>query len=138
METSVGCCYHLHSSPNPILIGLAKARPNIKHIELITSVEMDGIRRSAHHPQLDEMKLLGGFKHLSTIEVVYRYLDEFSVLPEPRDGDRVMAEAVAILKKSHEKGAKCARIRVIEVGSSLDGEYTVWDDWVKNSELWED
>lgn len=59
--------------PTLFCIGLAKARPNIKHIQLITSVEMDGNRQIVHHPGLDEVKHLRGFRRLSTIEVAYRY-----------------------------------------------------------------
>jgi len=110
-------------------------RPNIKHVQLITSVEMDYM--TTNHPRLDEIKLLGEFKHLSTIEVVYRFTDESSV-GEPEDGDKVMAEAVAILKKSREKGAKYARIRVIEARSLPSGGYTIWADTVKVSEVWGD
>ena len=98
METSVDCSYHLSNSPNAVLIGLAKARPNIKHIELITSVEMVGNRRVVRHPRPDKIRLLGGLKYLSPIEVVYRYIDDFSVGPKPRYSDQVVAEAV--LKKS--------------------------------------
>lgn len=135
LETSVGYCYHLSNSPSAILVGLAKARPNIKHMQIITSVEMYGDQRIAHHPQPDEMQLLGGFKHLSTIEVVYRYIDAG---PRPGGGDQVMAEAVAVLKKSQEKGTKWARIRVIEAGSLVGGGHTMWADWVKDSEAWGD
>lgn len=46
-----------------------------------------------------------------------------------------MAEAVALLKKSQEQGTKRARIRVIEAGSLEYEGITVWEDWVKDSEV---
>jgi len=96
---------------------------------------MIGIERIAHHPQLDEIKLLGGFKHLSTIEVIYRFFGDPFMEPNLRDGDQIMAEVVAVLKKSQEQAAKYTRIRVNEAGH---GGHTIWADTVKVSEVWGD
>jgi len=138
VESFVNYGHHLSNSLNIILVGLAKVRPNIKHIQLITTVEMDWSHRIVLHPRLDEIKLLGGFKHLSTIEVVYRYINDSSVNPKPRGGDQVMAEAVAVLKKSQHKEAKYACVRVIEADSSgVGGQDVIRTDTTEVSEVWE-
>jgi hypothetical protein len=100
-------------------------------------MEMDWSRRIVHHPHFNEVKLLEGFKHLSTIDVVYRYIDNFSASLKSMDNDQVMAEAVGILKKSQRKWVKYARIRFIEADSVLKG-HTIRTDTVEVSEVWGD
>lgn len=105
----------------------------MKHIQPITSAEADrGRWRSIVHPNTDEVELLAGFNRLSTIEVVYRFVGSSFQL---RDADQIAAEAVAVLKQSRQKGAKYARLRVIQANSSVFWGHTIRTDTVKVSEV---